>query len=157
MKRFISIAVLSFLACALAPPTHAARTVPMPKYRNVVIVNAPGENAARQTHDAIVAGVEETEWVVLSDDGNTLRLSLDTRGGKHLVVIDVHIRGNEVDIDYVSSQNMLYETDSNGREVIHRNYRGWIKRLLLAFRAAAKSADLPDPAGSTADPEDSLN
>ena len=159
MKRFISIVVLSFLVCVMTPLAHAARAVPMPKYRNVVIVNTPKENAAKETHDAIIAGVKQSEWVVLSDDGNTLRLSVDVRG-KHSVVIDVHIHENEVDIDHVSSQNMLYESDSDGNEVIHRNYRAWIRRLLGAFRAAAKSANLPDsvdPADPAADSTDSLN
>ena len=159
MKRFISIVVLSFLVCVMTPLAHAARAVPMPKYRNVVILNTPKENAAKETHDAIIAGVKQSEWVVLSDDGNTLRLSVDVRG-KHSVVIDVHIHENEVDIDHVSSQNMLYESDSDGNEVIHRNYRAWIRRLLGAFRAAAKSANLPDsvdPADPAADSTDSLN
>jgi hypothetical protein len=156
MKRFIPVAVLSFLACVMMPLAHATRTVPMPVFKNEVITSAAGEDAAKRTHDAIVGVTAQNKWLVVSDKGDTLRLSITVRK-KHTVVIDVHIRGNAVDIDYVSSVNMAYDRNalsgtaveqcsylpatcsrqSGETEVIHPNYGVWINRLLNAARKAA--------------------
>ena len=152
MKRFMSLVVLSFLACVLTPLAHAARAVPMPVFRNEVIVSASREDAAKETHDAIIAGAARNKWVVVSDDGNTLRLNIEVRA-KHSVAIDVHIRGNAVDIDYVSSANMLYETDGVGGNFIHRNYGNWVRSLLNVSRAAAN----PMSPAVSAEPSDSSN
>ncbi|MDR0674357.1 MAG: hypothetical protein LBF93_12090 [Zoogloeaceae bacterium] len=156
MKRFIPVALLSFLACVMTPLAHATRTVPMPVFKNEVIASATGDDAAKRTHDAIVGAAAQNKWLVVSDNGDTLRLSITVRR-KHKVLIDAHIRGNAVDIDYVSSVNMAYDKDAlSGRaieqcdylpatcprqsgeaEVIHPNYGVWINRLLSAARKAA--------------------
>lgn len=156
MKRFLSLAVLSFLVCVMTPLAHATRTVPMPVYKNEVIASAAGEDAAKRTRDAIAAAAAKNKWLIVSDSGDTLRLSTTVRK-KHTVVIDVHIRGNAVDIDYVSSVHMAYDKDafsgtpveqcgylsavcsrqSGKAEVIHPNYGVWIDRLLDTARKAA--------------------
>ena len=67
MKRFIPIAVLSFLACVMMPLAHATRTVPMPVFKNEVIASATGEeDAAKRTRDAIVGAAAQNKWLVVS-------------------------------------------------------------------------------------------
>ncbi|MDR3213521.1 MAG: hypothetical protein LBT71_06345 [Azoarcus sp.] len=157
MKRFISIVILSFFACIVTPLAHATRIAPLPTFQNTTILNAGTDNAATKTHAAILKGAALQKWSIVSDGGNTVRLSLTVRD-KHEMVVDVHIRGNVVDVDYVSSKNMAYEKEyvdtrrmddtqcryvsgacliPAGIKVIHPNYGVWVKRLLDASRKAA--------------------
>ncbi|MDR3087761.1 MAG: hypothetical protein LBU45_07415 [Azoarcus sp.] len=159
MKQLISICLLSFLACMIAPLAQAARTAPMPKFEHEVIVYVPDQNPEKAVHDAILKGAQRNNWNVLSDSGGTLRLSLVVRN-KHTIVVDVRILGNAVAVDYVSSVNMAYEKDAQqisvdvdadtcqitnscdkrvgeGEiEVIHPNYGRWVRNLLKAARKA---------------------
>lgn len=156
MKRFISIGILSLLAFAITLSAHAARLgSPLPKFENVTIAKPGTPDAPKKVHDAILSGAAQYGWRVVSDNGDTLRLNLSVR--RHVVEVDVHVRGNAVSVDYVDSVNMDYEKDAsdprgnsdacgyvsnlcrkNMGEVIHPNYGKWVKNLLNAARKAAR-------------------
>ncbi|MDR1662770.1 MAG: hypothetical protein LBR95_10205 [Azoarcus sp.] len=131
MKRFLSIAALLFLAFTLTQPVHAARSVPLPKFENEVILEAGAPGGAAKVHDAILVGAAQMNWTVVSDANDTVRLGLTVRN-KHAVEVDVRIHENSVSVDYVSSINLRYRDGA-----IHPNYGNWIKRLLDAARKAA--------------------
>jgi hypothetical protein len=70
---------------------------------------------------------------------------------KHAIVVDVTIKGNKVDINYVDSVNMNYLTRKNDlgqdyvlpnqpvQESIHPRYNLWVAILLKTARAKARA------------------
>ncbi|MDR2366289.1 MAG: hypothetical protein LBD68_10655 [Zoogloeaceae bacterium] len=128
-----------FFLCALTLcgvlPAHAA-AAEMPYFANKIILAAPGADAERQVHDAIVAAAESQGWKVASDTPRSLRLRLIVRN-QYAVVVNILINIDMVDVEYVSSINMSYGKDANGNEVISPAYGKWIDRLLNAARQHA--------------------
>ncbi|MDR1229264.1 MAG: hypothetical protein LBK55_09690 [Azoarcus sp.] len=142
MKRFIlSMAVLSFLAFTVMPLANAAaRSRPMQRFDNEIILHSATPDAAEKVHEAILSAAKQYKWRVVSDNGDTLRLSYTVRS--HRVEIDVRILGAAVNVDYVDSINMGYSArggadDTNENAVIHPSYGKWVNNFLIAARAAA--------------------
>jgi len=158
MKKTVIAAIL-FLSCLIMPLAHAVRLpVRLPIIKNVVILKTNEKNAAAKTRQALIKGVMDKEWRIVSDSGNTMRLRLDVRA-RHTIIIDVHIRDNTVDVDYVSSEGMDYQRDYKGGicaldgalhatsskcapgDFIHPKYGLWVKNLLDSASYAANRLD----------------
>ncbi|MDR0701057.1 MAG: hypothetical protein LBF61_01380 [Azoarcus sp.] len=153
MNRIICVALLLFVF--VTPLAQAANIAPMKTFKNRIILKEDAPDAAKKTYNALVKAAQQEKWDIVGDDGNTLRLKRIVRK-RHTVVIDVHIRGKAVDVDYVSSENMHYQKnvqDTRGvcggeripgltarcadGEVINPNYGAWVSRLLkIASRAS---------------------
>ncbi|MDR2093848.1 MAG: hypothetical protein LBP58_11160 [Azoarcus sp.] len=160
MSRIVRIIPTALLLLVLVTPlAQAANIAPIKTFKDVIILKQDAPDAAQKTHDALVNATEKEKWEIVSDDGNTLRLKRIVRK-KHTVVVDVHIRGKAVDVDYVSSENMHYQKDVQDTrgvcggeripgltarcadgEVIHPNYGAWVSRLLRIASRAANSAN----------------
>ena len=113
------------------------RSTRLKPFRNIVIVAENQEGAGKKTRAAIIDAAKRLKWKVIEDKPARLRLQLDVR--RHRAVIDISIKDNSVDVDYVSSVNLNYEKDDKGYESIHPNYHKWIQKLLKTARKSAKS------------------
>jgi hypothetical protein len=138
MPRFSTFpaAFALLLATLLFSPLAEARSSDMPQFKNEVITTAIGPNVEKTVHDAIIKGAKVKGWTVALDTPRKLRLKLTVRN-KHTIIVHVAINLDSVDVDYVSSNNMNYAKDADGREVIHPYYGKWITLMLEAARAAA--------------------
>jgi hypothetical protein len=112
----------------------------MQRFDNEIILHSATPDAAEKVHEAILSAAKQYKWRVVSDNGDTLRLSYTVRS--HRVEIDVRILGAAVNVDYVDSINMGYSArggadDTNENAVIHPSYGKWVNNFLIAARAAA--------------------
>jgi hypothetical protein len=127
-----------FLAAMLAmPAAHAGRNTELPQFNNEVIVATNAPNATQETHAAILKAAQQREWLVVSNTPAVIRLNLNVRN-QHSLTIDVKIKGNSVDVVYVSSENLNYEKRENGQELIHPKYRTWVSNLLKSARVSVQ-------------------
>ncbi|MDR0674394.1 MAG: hypothetical protein LBF93_12280 [Zoogloeaceae bacterium] len=136
-----------FLFCA-APMAHAQAE--MPYFANQIILPAPSADAEERVHDAIVEAANSRGWKVAQDTPKRLRLEIIVRN-QYAVIVNILINIDMVDVEYVSSINMGYRKDANGREVISPAYGKWIGQLLDAARQRAALL-WPAPATSAAPP-----
>ncbi|MDR3087050.1 MAG: hypothetical protein LBU45_03770 [Azoarcus sp.] len=147
MRRFFTLCVIFLAATFFIPAAHAeaddnltentGRHAALLPFNDMVIVAADLPDAVQKTHDAIVKGAQARKWQVTQDTPTTVRLRLNVRN-KHFVTVDAKIKGGNVDIVYVDSENMNYGKLSDGQEIIHPKYNSWVKYLLKSARNAAK-------------------
>jgi hypothetical protein len=140
VKRFFAVlfSALVFMPTAYAVMEPGANAIK--NYRNEVILPAPSEHAEKKTRNAILESAFLRGWKIAKDTPPVLQLRLDVRN-KYTVVVNVTIKGDKVDVDYVSSVNMEHKKNDYGIDSIHPNYNRWIANLLKAARAKAASAD----------------
>ncbi|MDR1350011.1 MAG: hypothetical protein LBJ59_04380 [Zoogloeaceae bacterium] len=111
------------------------RSTRLKPFRNVTIVAKNIPDAEKKTHDVLVMSAQRLKWKVLENRPSALRLQLNSR--RYSAVINVKIKGGNVDVDYVSSVNLNYEKDDKGNENIHPSYHKWVQKLLKVARKSA--------------------
>jgi hypothetical protein len=93
------------------------------------IVNVPPQNVVKQMslksmHDAIYRAGVSRGWTMADVSPGVLHATYARRG--FTVTIAVTFSSTAYSINYVSSQGLNYDPDS---ETIHRNYNSWIQNL----------------------------
>jgi hypothetical protein len=146
MKRFFAVPFsVLFAALMFTPAAHAdwepgnkdCWGTAIQNYRNEVILQAPSDQAEKRTRDIILESAFLRGWKLVKETPPVLQLQLNVR--KHTAVVNVTIKGNKVDINYVSSVNLEYSKDRTGVECIHPKYNSWIANLLKTARTKAQS------------------
>jgi hypothetical protein len=135
MKRFFAVL---FAALIFTPAAYAVKAVVVENIRDEMILSAPSRDADKKTRDALLESARLRGWKVVEDTPPVLQLRLDVRD-THAIVVNVTIKGDKVDVDYVDSVNMRYRKVGDGREFIHPSYNRWIVNLLSTARASAVS------------------
>jgi hypothetical protein len=87
---------------------------------------------------AIEQALAEGHWAIVQRWPGRYVARLDAGAGLHRtlgeVVIAVNYGEQGIQIDYVSSTNLMYGRAYDGREVIHRKYNVWVRDLALAIQ-----------------------
>ncbi|MDR1350012.1 MAG: hypothetical protein LBJ59_04385 [Zoogloeaceae bacterium] len=135
MPRLLFLRAFALAVFCCAAPIRAA-AAEMPYFANVVILAAPDAGAERRVHDAIVEAANNQGWKIAQDTHRLLRLELIVRN-QYAVIVNIHIKIDMVDVEYVSSINMGYKKDAEGRKAISPAYGKWVIRLLNAARQYA--------------------
>ena len=130
MKRFFAVL---FAALMFTPAAYASRNAVLDNVRDKVILQTPSEQAGKKTREAILQSAQQHGWKTVQDTPPVLQLRLDVRN-KHSIVVNVTVKGNKVDVDYVDSINMYYRKYEDGQESIHSSYNRWVANLLETAR-----------------------
>jgi hypothetical protein len=149
MQRLFFLCAFAFCC---ASPVYA--TEAMPRFANVIILPAPDADAEQQVHEAIVVAANSRGWKIMQDTPRNLRLRLIVRN-QFAVVVNILVNIDMVDVEYVSSINMGYKKDAEGREFISPAYGKWVSRLLDAARqnvAPMSPAPATEPGAQTNTP-----
>lgn len=108
-----------------------ARSTEMYEPARATPVATSGKPSKQKMHDAIIAAAKAKNWIVKNDkDG---QLTLYYSRGKIETTIDVAYNDSSYQIKYVSSENMNFSADENGKPHIHPKYNEWIKNLELGI------------------------
>ncbi|BCL76929.1 hypothetical protein JHS3_26650 [Jeongeupia sp. HS-3] len=81
-----------------------------------------------QVQAAITAGAAKRNWSVREAAPGRLEATLDVRA-KHMARVSIDYDTQAVQIRYLDSFNLNYETVSDGRVFIHPNYNKWVGNL----------------------------
>jgi hypothetical protein len=129
MKRIIlaTLFAASLLAPAASRAEHTSRLVDHAQLSFAV----PADSA--RVHDAIIEVGKRHGWTVSSDEAGKLRLG-NTIRGTFKVVVDVAYTGSGMQVDYVSSENLYYQT-KHGVPYIHPKYNKWVDLLMQETKA----------------------
>lgn len=124
-RRLVNLAVpvllsLTAIACMAQSLVRPSQTIT--PARDPAVVEA-----------AILKALANRGWVAQKDQPGSLLASIERR--THRVVTRITYSGSGFQVDYVSSQDMGYAKDSNGREHIHRNYNGWVANVVRDTQA----------------------
>ncbi|AOY01051.1 hypothetical protein [Jeongeupia sp. USM3] len=90
---------------------------------------------ADQVRSAIVAGAASTKWQTRDVAPGRIEATLDVGSGKHIAKVTIEYDTQTVQIRYLDSFNLKYETVSDGRVFIHPNYNKWTASLAAAIRS----------------------
>jgi len=114
------------LAClALLPIASGCRSAPLANPTPIAALEDTG-----RTRDALLRALPERGWMVMDDEPGEMLVELNVLG-KHTAVVKVAYDRETLALHYVSSDNLNYQKDSSGREVIHPNYNIWVNDLLV--------------------------
>lgn len=134
MKKTSHWALALVLAATMG--TAWARSAPLIEPERVLMPATQGQApAAERVRAAIVAGSQSLGWTIVQDEPGKLRLKYNKQG-KHEVIIDASYDAEGYQLKYVSSVNMNYGEDTDGRE-IHPNYNRWIANLIKTIGLVA--------------------
>jgi len=92
---------------------------------------------------AIEMALSRRHWAIVQRWPGRYVAQLDAR--VHEVTIAVNYSQQGIQIDYVSSANLMYGRTYDGREVIHRKYNAWVHDLALAIQSELARIP-PEPA-----------
>jgi hypothetical protein len=81
---------------------------------------------------AIEMALSRRHWAIVQRWPGRYVAQLDAR--VHEVTIAVNYSQQGIQIDYVSSTNLMYGRTYDGREVIHRKYSVWVRDLAVAIQ-----------------------
>src|SRR6478735_986273 len=115
-----------------------------PMTRSVpVALAAPPEPQALES--AIERSLAQRHWTIKEHQPGKYVAALSERG--HSATIAVLYDAQSARVDYVDSQGLMYEKDSDG-EKIHRSYNTWVKNLANDIKvnlsqASASAASTP--------------
>ncbi|WP_432722930.1 hypothetical protein R0381_001396 [Jeongeupia wiesaeckerbachi] len=87
-----------------------------------------------QVKSAIVDGATQTKWQTREAAPGRIEATLDVGNGKHIAKVAIEYDDRAVQIRYLDSFNLKYETVSDGRVFIHPNYNKWTADLAAAIR-----------------------
>jgi hypothetical protein len=93
---------------------------------------------------AIWRGVAQGGWVVTRADPGYMEATLHRR--THVATISLKFDTQQIQIHYVSSENLDYEADGSVRH-IHGNYLKWVNSAVYDINMQLLAA-MPEPAGS---------
>ncbi len=100
-------------------------------------ISIPDGVDAEAVHDAIVDALFRRDWDVHSEETGNIVADLHVRD--HWARIGITYDEDSVRIEYQDSENLHYDRQ-NGREIIHRNYLGWVDRLVTEIRRELRQA-----------------
>jgi hypothetical protein len=115
--------LLSVVGCDHSRLAPLVRLYPLP-------VGRPVSTQAEER--AIELALSRRHWAIVQRWPGRYVARLDAR--VHDVTIAVNYSQQGIQIDYVSSTNLMYGRTLDGREVIHRKYNAWIRDLALAIQ-----------------------
>jgi len=113
------------LACValLLPSVSACRVVEL---RN------PGPIAAASTPEITNTAIEKAlanrGWLIAKEEPGKVYATLHLRS--HTAKILISYDADQIEIEYMDSDNLKYRKDKKGKEYIHKNYLSWVKNLL---------------------------
>jgi hypothetical protein len=93
---------------------------------------------------AIKLGVAQRGWVITRADPGYMEATLHLR--THVATISLKFDAQQIEIHYVSSENLDYE-DDHGVRHIHGNYLKWVNNVVHDINIQLLAAT-PDSAGS---------
>lgn len=133
MSRF-SLLLAAALILGLSGQAHARQAElidPGPQ----VLTGVGGTSLdAAEVRAAIEYGARQRGWRVVEEVPGRVTLRIDPRD-KHTVVVAVSYEDRGYRIQYVSSENMKFQT-RRGKQYIHRNYNRWVANLVQAINLA---------------------
>ncbi|GHD65027.1 hypothetical protein [Jeongeupia chitinilytica] len=88
-----------------------------------------------QVKTAIIDGATKAKWQAREVAPGRVEATLDVGNGKHSAKVTIEYDVRSVQIHYLDSFNLKYETVSDGRVFIHPNYNKWTASLAAAIRA----------------------
>jgi hypothetical protein len=123
MKRSIVLlgCAISLLLCV---PSRSFGARAEPIYDAVIRV--PNTAAMQDIAKAIKSALIERQWTIQEEENGVIEAKLFVRS--HTAEIRIPFDKNYVNIQYISSTNLLYD-EKQGVRHIHRNYNKWIKLL----------------------------
>jgi hypothetical protein len=92
--------------------------------------------STKEIRKAILHGVERHNWKVESDSPGVIRIKLDGRRDRAVLVMDVVYDTKSYSIKYVSSEGLRY----NGK-TIHSSYSRWITNLTSSIDTELRTID----------------
>jgi hypothetical protein len=102
--------------------SFGARTEPL----SDAVIRVPATATMADIATAIKSALIEREWTIQREEGGVIEAKLFVRS--HTAEIRIPFDKEYVNIQYVSSTNLLYD-EKKGVRYIHRNYNKWIKLL----------------------------
>ena len=124
-SRFLLLCVLP-LALLLMAFRQAPLVNPPP------IVVSPNVNAG-DVPKAIKIALLRRGWTTTIDKPGEIDATLHLR--EHSADIAITYDTRAIQIAYVNSTNLKYETKKDGERLIHKNYLGWIENLVVDIKA----------------------
>ena len=104
-----------FTGCGTAPIYNTTNKIENPK-------------SANSTYRAIKSAGTSLGWKINKIKPGVAQGKLYLR--KHIAVINIHYSAHSYKINYVKSTNLKYDAT---KQVIHKNYNGWIQNLEKAI------------------------
>lgn len=89
-------------------------------------INIPAGVSQAAAKDAVVNAMFGRGWTIVNEDDHSVLAELHLRS--HWALIQIEIDERNIRISYRDSQNLHYAV-KKGREIIHKNYIGWIDSL----------------------------
>lgn len=87
------------------------------------------------TRSVIKRALARRGWIVTHEQPGQVDARLNVR--YHVARIRITYTADEVQIAYVDSENLRYHHLASGKEIIHKNYIGWINNLEREIAAAS--------------------
>ena len=112
-----------FVCLVALGPVGCNRTVPLENPRVSIMANSP-----QKVQTAVKQALVGRGWDILDEKPGSIKAEYGKRAG-NIARIRVDYSKDSVAINHVDSQELLHGTDTEGREVIHRNYMRWIEYL----------------------------
>jgi len=110
----LTLLVFLFTAC-----------VPEPIYNVKSVKIEHTKKSAEKTYNAIAKAGAKLGWrISKTNEEGKLKGTLHLR--EHIAIVRINYSASEYSIDYVSSEELMYNEERNE---IHKNYNGWIKNL----------------------------
>lgn len=131
MHHKLLITVFTLLTL-MAMPVFARQAIPIINYDNTPVVNAKKLSSA-QVLQAIKLAAGKQHWIITQEENGAITASILVRQ-KHTVVISIQYNAENYSIHYKDSNNMKYEKEKDGSEVIHPFYNKWVGALNDAIR-----------------------
>lgn len=121
--------VLSALLFLNAPVYATMRAVPLvnPAPVKVATFNT-GSIKAEQVRAAIIAGGQQHNWTVKSEQPGKLVLALNVRN-KHFLEVGVSYSETGYAVTYLTSERLEYTKNEDGTELIHPSFNRWMNYL----------------------------
>ena len=82
---------------------------------------------------AIIEAMNRRRWVPTREAPGVVLGTLHIRS--HTAVVRIEYTADSYQLKYVSSDNLNYRRKSDGSEVIHSNYNGWVQNLVNDINA----------------------
>lgn len=117
------LAFVPFLALLMG-----ARQVPLEDPAPIPVPAGVSQPAVAKS---IKAALMEYKWAVTKDEPGRIEGTLHIR--EHTVTLAIPYDAKEVRVQYVTSDNLLYE-EKKGQKLIHRNYRNWLNNVVVGIQ-----------------------
>lgn len=117
------LAFVPFLALLMG-----ARQIPLEDPAPIAVPTGVSQPAVAKS---IKAALLDNKWMVTKDEPGRIEAKLDLR--KHSVTLSIPYDAKQVRVQYVTSDNLLYE-EKDGQKLIHRNYRNWLNNVVVRIQ-----------------------